>query len=87
MPTLAAGTLKGLEVLLGHLRFGRAHGIGRTDLLHFTCAAFDVGPADALAGVRAGNVDAHTAGGDFSADVLARSAMVSRWLEHTGVPA
>jgi hypothetical protein len=86
VPTLTASTLKAIELLRSNVAFGRAQGVPKRDLIRFACAAYNAGAGGALAGVRAGDVDARTAHGDYSADVLERKAVVTRWLKRNKLP-
>lgn len=63
------------------LTFGRQQGLPHpADRIRFALASYNCGPGNALAALRAGNVDARTANGDYSADTLARRAVLHRYL-------
>jgi hypothetical protein len=86
VPTLTASTVKAIDMLRDNMAFGRSHGIAESQLVRFAVAAYNAGAGGALAGARAGNVDAKTTHGDYSADVLDRQKAVSRWLQRNKLP-
>lgn len=65
------------------IAYGGAHGVHADDLPRFAVAAHNAGVAGALAGYRAGDVDARTALGDYSLWVLGCRKIINTWLgEH-----
>jgi|tagenome__1003787_1003787.scaffolds.fasta_scaffold19945819_1 hypothetical protein len=86
VPTLTASTLKAIEMLRANAAFGRSQGVPEDDLIRFACAAYNAGPGGALKGFREGDIDAHTTGGDYSADVLERQHAVGRHLAGHALP-
>jgi hypothetical protein len=56
------------------------HDHGAKDPVRFAVAAHNAGLGGALGGLKDGNVDKYTAGGDYSAWVLAARTEVNRWL-------
>jgi hypothetical protein len=60
-------------------------GVLPTDAVRVAVAAHNAGLGGALLGVREGDVDKHTALGDYSAWVIRHRTMVNRWLgQHPG---
>jgi hypothetical protein len=86
VPTLTASTLKAIELLRSNMAFGRGQGVPKSQLLRFGCAAYNAGPSGALRGFHARDLDANTAHGDYSKDVLERKEVVTRWLKRNKLP-
>jgi hypothetical protein len=55
--------------------------------MRFAVAAYNTGAGNAIRAFGAGDVDAHTAHGDYSADVFERRDAVARYLKRHGLPA
>lgn len=65
--------------------FARDHGVTPAARARFAVAAHNAGLGGALTGYRAGNVDQHTALGNYSAWCLGHADLVRLWLlEHPG---
>lgn len=80
VPTLTAATLRAVEMLNSNMQFGLTHGVPQAKALRFALAAYNAGPSGTLSGFQGGDVDANTAHGDYSADVLERKRVVGRFL-------
>lgn len=57
-----------------------AAGVKEADVLRFTVAAHNAGFSGALTGYREGDVDKHTAHGDYSAWVMKQSYVIHDWV-------
>ena len=66
--------------MLDDMAFATSGGVPSSDLLRFAVAAHNAGPTGALEGYREGNIDKHTAGGDYSAYVFATAPLVHNWI-------
>lgn len=69
-----------LRELHESIAFAEDHGVAEADRIPFAGAAHNAGQGGALQGYRAGDVDKFTAGGDYSAWVLAARKVINRWL-------
>jgi hypothetical protein len=87
VPTLTAATLFAVQLLRDNMQFARQHGVPKQQVLRFAVAAYNAGAGGALAGHQAGDVDRKTAAPtrDYSADVLARAAVVGGFLKRNGL--
>jgi hypothetical protein len=86
VPTLTASTLKAIELLHGNVAFATAHNVPSAQRMRFAVAAYNAGAGGAISGLGGGNVDANTAHGDYSADVLSRRDAVADYLKRHKLP-
>lgn len=80
VPRFSDATAYVYKTLISDMDFGHAHGVPTNELLRFAVAAHNAGPTGALEGFQAGNVDAHTAHGDYSAYVMAVRDPIHAWI-------
>lgn len=66
--------------MFADMAFAQANAIPAADLFRFAVAAHNAGPTGALHGYREGDVDKHTAGGDYSHYVFAVAPMIHDWI-------
>lgn len=66
--------------MLEDMAFAANANVPPADRLRFAVAAHNAGPTGALAGYREGDVDKHTAGGDYSAYVFATAPLIHDWI-------
>jgi hypothetical protein len=76
VPTLPAAIGHLVAMLRDNLRYAAARGVDQQESLRFAVAAYNAGPGLAFKGWKAGDVDAFTAGGNYSADVFALMDLV-----------
>jgi hypothetical protein len=86
VPTLTASVLKAIELLHGNVAFASAHNVPSGERVRFAVAAYNAGAGGAISGFQGGNVDAKTAHGDYSADVLSRRDAVADYLKRHKLP-
>jgi hypothetical protein len=86
VPTLTASTLQAIQILHSNVAFAASRKVPAGDRTRFAVAAYNCGAGNAVKGFAAGDVDAHTAHGDYSADVLARRDAVARYLKRRELP-
>jgi hypothetical protein len=86
VPTLTASTMHTIDMLQSNVAFGAARGVPLAQRIRFAVAAYNAGPTGAIHGFAGGNVDANTAHGDYSVDVLSRRDAVARYLQRHGLP-
>jgi hypothetical protein len=70
-PLRAAARLAALLVAQG-LGIARNHGLKGDDAVRFAAASYNAGVGGALVGLRRGDPDLETTGGDYGADVISR---------------
>jgi hypothetical protein len=87
VPTLTHSTLQAIEILHGNVAFAASRKVPPGERMRFAIAAYNAGAGNAIHALSAGDVDAKTAHGDYSADVLARRDVVARYLKRHGLPA
>lgn len=76
MPLVSEAAKYAVALLEANVREAKAAGVKAGHCLRVAVAGYNCGMGNALAAYRAGNVDARTAGGDYSADVLARAKTI-----------
>jgi len=86
VPTLTHSTLQAIEILHGNVAFATSRKVPPRDRMRFAIAAYNCGAGNAIQAIAAGDVDARTAHGDYSADVLERRDVVARYLKRHGLP-
>jgi len=68
-----------------NVAYAADHGVPADGRIRFAIAAHNAGQGGALSGVKVGNVDTYTMGGDYSAWVLAARTGINHWLaQHDG---
>jgi hypothetical protein len=86
VPTLADGVRMAMQILRYNNEAGIRLGLKGGALLRFEIAAYNAGVGGATKGLKAGNVDAETTKGNYSADVIDRwralSSLIERWGWH-----
>lgn len=87
VPTLTHSTLQAIEILHGNVAFAASRKLPANERMRFAVAAYNSGAGNAIHAFGAGDVDAHTAHGDYSADVFQRRDVVARYLKRHGLPA
>lgn len=87
VPTLTHSTLHAIQILHGNVALAAARNVPPAERIRFAVAAYNSGAVSAIGAFAAGDVDAHTAHGDYSADVLQRRDVVARYLRRHGLPA
>jgi hypothetical protein len=86
VPTLTHSTLHAIDILHGNVAFARSRKIPTGERRRFAIAAYNCGAGNAMRAYAGGNVDARTANGDYSADVLSRRDAVARYLKRRKLP-
>jgi hypothetical protein len=86
VPTLTASTLKAIELLHSNVAFAVSRQVPPSQRMRFAVAAYNAGAGGAISGFAGGNVDANTAHGDYSADVLSRRDAVAGYLKRHKLP-
>jgi hypothetical protein len=81
-PRFSDGLAFAIHLLHDGQEFGHDHGVKPEDLTRFAVAAYNAGSDGALRGYRAGDVDQHTTGHDYSAWVLEHKHDVAAWLNN-----
>jgi hypothetical protein len=87
VPTLTHSTLQAIEILRSNVAFAASRNVAAGERMRFAVAAYNSGAGNAIHGLGAGDVDAHTAHGDYSSDVFERRDVVARYLKRKGLPA
>jgi hypothetical protein len=86
VPTLTASTLKAIELLHSNVAFASSRKVPPAERMRFAVAAYNSGAGNAIKSFAEGNVDARTAHGDYSADVLSRRDAVAGYLKRHKLP-
>lgn len=83
VPQFTTGLRFTIEEMRDAIAFAEDHGVpdGGGAQVRFAIAAHNAGVGGALNGFKAGDVDKFTAGGDYSAWVLAAKKLVTAWLK------
>jgi hypothetical protein len=68
------------QTLINSMEYAHTQGVPDSELLRFAIAAHNAGDGGAIAGWREGDVDKHTAHGDYSAYVLALQPAIHAWI-------
>lgn len=86
VPMLSAGAVFAMQKLKSDRDFGISQGVPKNLQLRFALASYNAGRVGALKGFKEGDVDLHTTGGDYSADVLERwkviAPLIAEWGWH-----
>lgn len=70
-----------LREMAGALDYARDHHVKENMRLRFAVAAHNAGVGGAMAGLREGNVDKYTTGGDYSGWVMHTTGLVQVWAD------
>jgi len=87
VPTLTHATLQAIEILRSNMTFAASRNVPVGERMRFAVAAYNSGAGNAINAFAAGDVDARTAHGDYSADVFERRDAVARYLNRNALPA
>jgi peptidoglycan hydrolase-like protein with peptidoglycan-binding domain len=79
-PPVAAAALYAAALLRGNFDFGVDNGVKKDLQTKFMLSAYNAGAGGALAGLREGDSDKRTTGGDYAKSVLARYAVFQELL-------
>jgi hypothetical protein len=86
VPTLTAATLKTIDMLHSNVAFAASRKVAADQRMRFAVAAYNAGAGGAIKGFAGGDVDANTAHGDYSSDVMARRDVVAGYLQRNKLP-
>lgn len=84
VPRFTDGLRFTVEELMSSIQYGSTNGVPEDKLIQYAIAAHNAGRGGALSGVKEGNVDKYTAGGDYSSWVLQARTLVVNFLNRSG---